>query len=225
MFLRVIWWRIRYAAWHLGWQIEFGLASWRTFHGLRVGLAPVLDEQLGLRAFEQVEAALNLVAEYEPRRMRRIASDIHRIWIKRAGYAAAYYLTELSLCVLDRNFVTAQDTPADMIAVAIVHEATHARLFKRRIPYAESLRPRIEAICDAQSAVFARRLPNGEALSRRILEGRPADASHWSNDNLDRRLLEARHTEIAAVRQELEDSDLPDWLKRMLRRVIRSRAA
>jgi len=225
MFLRVLWWRIRYAVWYLGWRIEFGLAKWHTVHGVRVGLAAVLDEQLGLRAFESVQAALDLIAEYEPRRMRRIARDIQRIWIRRAAYAPAYYLTELSLCVLDRNFVTAEDTPATMIAVAIVHEATHVRLFKRKILYAEALRPRIEAICDAQSAVFARHLPDGESLSRRILEGRPADASHWSDDNLDRRLVDARHTEVAAVRQELEDSDLPNWLKRVLRRVIRSRAA
>src|SRR6266542_5713544 len=214
MILRMLWWRIRYAVWYLAWRIEFGVAQWRTLYGVNVGVAPMRDDQIKARAFEKVAAALDLIAEYEPRRLRRIARDIQGVWVRRAAYAPAYYIEALRLCVIDRKFVTPEDTAPAMIAVALVHEATHARLFRNKIPYTEAIRPRIEAVCDEQSAAFARRLPDGESLARRILEGRPADPSHWSNDNLDRRLVEARYDEVEAVRQELEDSDLPPWLKR-----------
>lgn len=225
MILRMLWWRIRYAVWYLAWRMEAGIAEWRTLYGVKVGVAFVLDEQSGARAFEKIEAALGLIARYEPRRLRRIARDMQHVWVRRDAYAPAYYVEELRQCVIDRNFLTAEDTAPAMVAVAIVHEGTHARLFKNRIPYTEAIRARIEAVCDKESAAFARRLPDGESLARRIVAGRPGDPTHWSNDNLNRRLVEARHLEIAAARKELEDSDLPLWLKKLVRRVIRSRAA
>jgi hypothetical protein len=224
MILRILWWRIRYAAWYLGWQILFRVAPSRTLHGITVGLQPAWEEHIEGRAFERVEAGLSLIAEYEPRRLRRIGRDI-RIWVERTAYAPAYYVEALRLCVIDRTFVTADDTAPAMIAVAVVHEATHARLFRRNIPYAEAIRPRIEAICDTQSAAFARRLPEGESLARRILQQGPADVTHWTSDNLDRRWRDAKHAELVAVRQEVEDSNLPGWLKRLMRRVLLSRAA
>jgi len=225
MILRMLWWRIRYAAWYVGRQILFWLAPSRTLHGLTVGLQPSLDGQVDARAFEKIEAGLGLIAAHEPRRLQRISRDLKRIWVERTAYAPAYYVEELRLCVIDRTFVTADTTAPAMIAVAVVHEATHARLFRRNIPYAEAIRPRIEAIYDAQSAGFAQRLPGGEALSRRILEQRPTDPTHWASDNLDRRWVDARRAELVAARHELEDSPLPEWLKRLLRRVISSRAA
>ena len=225
MIFRMLWWRIRYGARYLAWRIETRVAEWRTLYGVKVGVAAVLDDQIAARAFDRVGAALGLIAEYEPRRLRRITRDIQHIWVRRAAYAPAYYVEELRQCVVDREFLTAEDTAPAMVAVAIVHEATHARLFKNRIPYTEAIRPRIEALCDEQSAAFARHLPDGESLAHRIVHGRPADPAHWSTDNLDRRLVQAKHLEIEAARKELEDSDLPLWLKKVLRRVIRSRAA
>jgi len=225
MLLRLLWWRIRYGVWYLDWRISFAIARGSTLHGVKVKLAPVLDEEIGTRALEKVEAALDLIAEHDPRRMSRIARDLRWIWIQRAAYAPAYFIKELRLCVLDRAYIVADSTPPAMIAVSIVHEAAHARLFSRDIPYPAPARPRIEAVCDAQSAEFARRLPDGEPLVRRILEGRPADVTHWSDDKLDRRMADAKHAEFEATRQELEASDLPAWLKRMLHKMIRSRAA
>src|SRR3989442_9323996 len=224
-FFRVALWRIRDAWWLLSWRIMLALATWRTVHGIRVGLRPSFDYELGDRAMDQVGAAIGLIADYDPRRMKRIAGDIAFFWVKRAGYASAYFIQETRVCVLDSQFLTRRETAPPWVAVAIVHEATHARLEKSGIRYSEPARPRIEALCDAQSAEFVRRLPDGEALARRILEGRPVDQAHWSNENLDRRLAVARKVELDTARQDLEHADLPSWLKRVLQRLIRSRAA
>ena len=129
------------------------------------------------------------------------------------------------MCVLDRNWVTAPDTMPDMIAASIVHEATHARLDGLNIQYLEPLRARIERLCDAESIAFARRVPNGESLARRIIESRPTDAAHWSDERLDDRILKARRSDMDAMRKELDDAHLPAWLKKLLQRLARSRAA
>ena len=225
LFLRTVWWRIRYAVWYVGWRIIRATATWRTMHGVKVGLAPQLDHQLGIEALNRVEAAFALIARYAPRRLSRISRDIRFFWVRRAAYAPAYFIQSTKVCVLDRTFLTAPDTTPALITAALIHEATHARLESAGIKYSESARARIEAICDAQSAEFALRLPDGGALHRRIIDGRPADATYWSDQNLDRRVIEARVAELEATRQEVEQADLPIWLKNLLRRVIRSRAA
>ena len=225
LFARILWWRIRYAVWYLGSRITLALANWRTMHGVKVGLAPLLDEELGSRAFQQVQAAFDLIAEHAPRRLSRIARDIRYFWIRRAAYAPAYFIQSAKVCVLDRNFLTAPDTTPALIAAAVIHEATHARLESRGIQYSEPARPRIEAICDAQSAAFAQNLLDGGSLYRRIVEGRAGDPTHWTDQNLSRQMAEAKHTELEAAREELDQSELPAWLKRVLHRVLRSRAA
>jgi len=106
--------------------------------------------------------------------------------------------------VIDRAWLTGDTTP-DRVAAAIIHEATHARLYRDRIPYAEAL-------------------PEGAALAERIRKG-GADPDHWSDVNLARRSRTARQDAIRSAREEMEASDLPNWVKKILRRLGRFRAA
>jgi hypothetical protein len=224
-FLRFCWWRIRLALWHFRCWVSLATARGRTVHGVSIRLGPVLNEAIGTRAIAVVESALDLIAQHDPRRMSRIARDIRWIWVQRTAYAAGYWIQDLRVCVLDREYVTAADTATWMIAATIVHEATHARLFRHNIPYVEPARARIEAICDAQSVDFARRLPGGESFARWILQSRPVDSTHWSDEKLDRRMSEAKPIELDAIRKEIEDASLPVWLKNLLRWAVRWRAA
>ena len=216
--LRVLWWRIRYAVWHLNWRLMFSVAHWRTLHSIRVGVFNVWDERLEAEVFTKIAAALALLGAYEPRRLRRAARDIRRLWIKRTTYATAYYLEAWDMCVIDVTFATDEHTTPAKLAAVLVHEATHARFFNSGIRYTEPTRHRIEARCVAESVSFARTLPDGEELARYLLESHPSDVGHWSDDNLNRRMLDARV-------QEVEEASLPPWLKRILRRVLVSRAA
>ncbi len=221
--LRVVWWRIRSVLWHLLWRVQLRLFPARSFHDIKVSLYAVLDERTEAECFARVEAALDLIARYDRRRLRTIRRSLDRIWIRRTTYAAAYYIDATRLCVIDRAFLTGDTTP-DRVAAAIIHEATHARLYRHKIPYAEALRPRIEAICDEESAAFAARLPEGAALAERIRKG-GADPDHWSDINLARRSRTARQDAIRSAREEMEASDLPNWVKKILRRLGRFRAA
>ncbi len=217
-FLRVLWLRIRYAGWLLNWRLMFSIAEWRTVRGIRVGVYAVWDDHVEARLFERIESALGLIATYEPRRLERMARDIGRIWVRRTDYATAYYVQALEMCVIDLRFVNGERTTSAAIAAELVHEATHARLFKWGVRYAEAERRRIELICITESTAFARRLPDGEAVARHIEDCLPSDTSHWSNERLSRRKLDADLREV-------DEAPIPGWLKRFLRRVIVSRAA
>jgi hypothetical protein len=224
-FFRLGWWRVRWAGWYLGWRISLAMAPGRMIQGVRVKLGPLLDNAVGAHVLELVELALNLIAQYDPRRMRRIARDIRCIWIHQAAYADAFFIEDLRLCVLNRGYVTARDTAPDMIAATIVHEAVHARLQSRNIQYVEPLRARVERLCDAETLAFARRLPGGESLAHRIIESRPTDEATWSDESLHRRLADGKRIDLAATGKEIDDSNLPACLKRFLHRLVRWRAA
>src|SRR5882724_2942912 len=217
-FFRVLWWRLRYALWYLQWRVMFWSAEWRTVHGIKVGVFGVWEDQVLKRAFEKIDTALGLIAIHEPRRLQRATRDMRRLWIRRAAYSSAYYLQTWQMCVIDLKFLTDDQTSAAKAAAVLVHEATHARLFNCGIRYTEKARLRIESICVAESASFSRRLPDGEALARHVEACQPSNESHWSDQNLDHRMLQARL-------QEMDEAPLASWLKRLLRRVLLSRAA
>jgi hypothetical protein len=57
------------------------------------------------------------------------------------------YQPEIRTCRLDKRFVLHDVVDPELIAAVIVHEATHARLHRLGVAYAEQQRPRIDAIC------------------------------------------------------------------------------
>lgn len=70
-------------------------------------------------------------------------------------------------CELDGRFVLDDTTTPELIAVTIVHEATHARLFKRGFGYVEEVRDRVEEICLRRDLAFTARLPDGARARER----------------------------------------------------------
>ena len=77
----------------------------------------------------------------------RIRRDLKRIWVFLVPDGLAEYKHALGACVLDERFVTNPETTIERIASVIVHEATHARMERCGIGYAEDQRARIEAVC------------------------------------------------------------------------------
>ena len=64
------------------------------------------------------------------------------------------------MCVIDERFVVDEGTTPEMIASVIVHEATHARLFRMGIGYEEGRRARVEQVCLRRELAFAAKLPD-----------------------------------------------------------------
>ena len=216
---------LRHARWYLAWRTYLAMATRRKVHGIKIRAAAPVDEEANRRALDMVEAALHLIAQYDPRRMRRIVRDVEWILITRTTYASAYYERDWKMCVINRSYLTDAGASAAGTAATIVHEATHARLLACGIPYDEPLRPRVEALCYAEGANFARRLPEGDRLAQEILHTQPTASDHWSAERLGRRASDSRQAAYADQLKDLEAAELPGWIMRWLSKLVRTRAA
>ncbi len=91
------------------------------------------------------------------------------------------------------------------LAMMIVHEATHARLWRIGCRYDEPNRERVERICVDAEIAFAAKVPGSEeavARSRQLLE-----TQWWTH---------AEH--VNRSRRELRALGCPEWLIRLLSR-------
>jgi hypothetical protein len=156
-----------------------------------------------VRYFEKIKSALNLIREYQPHRLARISRDVCRILVVKQA-AEAEFWPALKACVLTCGGLELDD---DEVALMIVHEAVHARIDARGIPYSRKLRERIEMACICEEIAFAELLPNG---AKRVSELRDQTKNPWwSNAELfDRRL------------SLFQQSGAPEWLVRGLRAIF-----
>ena len=137
------------------------------------------DSEASLRRIEQ---ALELIKSCDPIRYRRLLQDLERIWITLVAGGLAQFDVTLLACKLDERFVLAETTSVEQISATIVHEATHARLWRRGIGYEEPIRARVEAICLRREIAFSNRLPDGDAireLAERTLS-LCSDPAYWT---------------------------------------------
>jgi hypothetical protein len=96
------------------------------------------------------------------------------------------------------------------MVLAIVHEATHARLDKLGINYTEDIRERVERVCIKSEISFAKRLPGGQKFVD-IAESRlQTPKSYWTNAQFQQRDLDT----LAALRKKT-------WLARILYPIVK----
>jgi len=137
------------------------LSSGKRIDGLWVGTYFQTNAEPVMR---RIEEALRLIKVHDPRRYDRLRKDLTRIWVRLVPGALARYVPVLETCEVDERFVLAETSSPELIAAAIVHEATHARLWRRGIGYDEGLRARVEAACFRRELAFAAKLPNAERV-------------------------------------------------------------
>ena len=158
-------------------RVLLWISSSKDIDGLWVGAEA--DAQ---RALPRVQEALSLISNYDRPRYDLIVRDLDRIWVRLLTSGAGEFNAALRACVLEERFVRAETTDAALIAAVIVHEATHARLWRCGFGYDEDERQRIEAICVRRELAFARRLPDGTTL-REFAQGALAiSPSYWTNE-------------------------------------------
>lgn len=107
--------------------------------------------------FGKIGEALALIQSYDPVRLARIRGHLKRIALVERG--GEVYDHGLRTYLADAG-VLRRRQPAE-VAMAIVHEATHARLRHCGIRTTESNQARIEALCVKEEIAFASRLPDG----------------------------------------------------------------
>lgn len=180
------------------------LSASRQIDGLWVGCYYKEDAEASLRP---VEDALRLIKAHDPRRYRRLLRDLERIWVLPIVGSIAHFEASIWACVLDPRFILDGTKTAEEIAGVIVHEATHARLWRCGYRYSEEVRSRVEAICFRCERAFAARLPNGEQIQedadRKLKDY--ANQEFWTDQAFRQRYEE----ELPKV---LEYSGMPKWM-------------
>lgn len=155
-------------------------------------------------AVAKVCSALSLIRSMTPHGYARVRRDFRGILLFGLAGPLGGWNQAARLCLLDETFV--QERSPERIAMTIVHEAMHARLYRHGVTYAEHLRPRIEKLCFRASASFARRLPNSGELQAETSRSMAIPDDYWTDAAFTERSLERLKTLSA-----------PTWLKHLVR--------
>jgi hypothetical protein len=158
----------------------------------------------------RLEEALQLISLYDPIRYKRLIRDLDRVWVMRLAGTSARFEPKLYACILDQVFLSADSSTREIIAAAIVHEATHARLWRAGIRYDQAIRRRVETACVRRELAFAGKLPNGQGVRERAEWKLKvcADDEYWTDQVKTQRFVEAH---VNALRE----LGLPNWLIRV----------
>lgn len=157
---------------------------------------------------DRVTNALSLIERYDPVRYSRICRDLKFIQIAVLFGALGQYSHRTKTCQLERRYVLAEETTVELIASVIVHEATHARLYRIGIAYDEDQRTRIENICFRREMAFGKRLPVGEEVISKAQ--RTLDAAYDFSDSA----MWKRHED--GGQEALRYLGAPSWLIRFV---------
>jgi len=175
----------------------------RYVDGLWIGAFE--DKKTAQQILTRLEAALALIKHYDRFRYDRIVRDFRRIWVTLLPTNIANFAYQIEACQIDSRYFLADTTTLEMIASTIVHEATHARLW--RFGYDEALRSRIEAICIRREIAFVAKLPNSEQIRDGAEQRLTLCASQdvWTNT-----AFRDRHNEGSI--ETLRYLGVPEWL-------------
>ncbi|MGH7615425.1 MAG: hypothetical protein ACREMW_15450 [Gemmatimonadales bacterium] len=148
--------------------------------------------------FARVADALALVEQRAPAILGGISRRLKRIALLKGG--GEFYHRGLGAYVVDLPTLKQRSVPE--LALAIVHEATHARIEGLGIRYRPSRRDRIERICLRAEMTLAEKLPANEDMLRGIRE--KVSTKWWTEDSLHERRVE-----------QLSAHGTPTWVTRM----------
>lgn len=131
--------------------------------------------------FSKLGAALALIASVDPYRFDRVERDLRRIVFLESG---PEFWPEARACVLN----DVGDLSTEEVALHVVHEAAHARLWGAGFRYAPALRARIERICVSAELAFLQKVSG----STRLIEEteRKLDQKWWTPDQRRARTAE-----------------------------------
>jgi len=183
----------------------FALSNRRMISGLAVGVwAHSGNERAQL--FDKLEGALKLIAYHDPRRFGLLSKYIKRVVILVHPHARGSFLAALDACLLDSGFALSQETTVSQLALVIVHEATHARLWHLGFGYTEAERARLERTCTKAELAFARRL----AVSER---DKLVDQAQRDLEGIRTSSLTDTAMRVGKIKA-LREADVPSWLTR-----------
>ena len=192
----------------------------RDLHGIRAAVFG--DPDLEAASFGRIDSALGLIEHHDPATFARFRTHVRGILafgIER--HRVAYWENDAGRCVITARYLQSADTTPEDLALTLVHESMHARLFALGARYDDGRRAHAEVICAMAELAFAHRLPNAaryvEPVERRLSRWASAGETEWSRETV-------RADQLA----ELRGVGLPTWLVSLINRAarfIRGRAA
>jgi hypothetical protein len=186
----------------------------RYLDGLWIGTWETEAEPI----LQRIEQALQLIKRNDHIRYDRLLRDLQRVWVLLLPSSIAIFEYRIYTCAIDTRYCLAETTTPELLAAVIVHEATHARLWRRGIRYEEAQRPRIEEICIRREIAFAAKLPNGEAARDKAEQTLAlcATGEYWTSAAFRERYIEGG-VDI------LRYMGAPGWLTRIFRWLLVNR--
>jgi hypothetical protein len=167
--------------------------------GLRVAIATPTIKITS--ALERLEQAFAFIATIDPSARKRIDSYVRHIVVWPGSYSAANKWGGIHLSA--EYLMIAREA---RLAATLVHETVHLRVTRLGVPYASSLRERIERLCIREEAAFLRKIPEGgEEFAKEVEE--ELQSQWWTDESHDKALDEA-----------VEKGDLRRWAARLVRR-------
>lgn len=156
--------------------------------GIRIWIAAQDPSEYALFR-HQIALALELLERYDPMQFKRVCADLSGIFVHhwpRTFGMIAQYQPNLRLCNLNADLLASMPAGGSVVAAClIVHEVTHAELYRRGIPILcsnTSTRIRTERICIKAELAFAHRLPDSGPLQESLEEQLSAVDTTFSDD-------------------------------------------
>jgi hypothetical protein len=195
-------------------RIMLRFSKSRYLDGLWIGTWEMEAEPI----LRRIEEALLLIKLYDRIRYDRLLRDLQRVWVLLLPSSIAIFEYGIYTCEIDTRYCLAETTTPELLAAVIVHEATHARLWRRGIRYEEAQRPRIEEICIRREMAFAAKLPNGEAARDKAEQTLAlcATGEYWTSAAFRERYIEGGVEILRYV-------GAPGWLTRIFRWLLLKR--
>lgn len=151
---------------------------------------------------ERLREALELIATYQPQRLRHLQRDVRAIRVERFPTRGAF-LPQDQVVLTELTFLARRDISAAPVASSILHEGVHARVhaFRARVLRGFPATPdmaREERLCRRAELSFGRSLP--PALGAPVIE-----RAMQSLELSDRDVAPAVDWSLARSRQDAAD--------------------
>jgi len=144
--------------------------------------------------FSHTEEALSLIEEFDARRYSRIKRHLPIIAHVEQGYN--YYNAKAKAFYVEDFF------PSDVgfYAASIIHEATHAYLDSRKIPYTKEARQRHEILCTKEQYRFICNLIKiNEDLSSEEKQNYINRYTRWFDEQIESKWWESNEREMRSI--------------------------
>jgi len=151
--------------------------SRRERHG-GILLVDLTDTRRDGSPLEHIREAMDLISSVDQRRFRILQRELSKILITWGDGPSFWPFS--TACVLPKEYVEKEGTAG--LASTIIHEVTHARLWRKGFRYDQEIRRRIESACVREQIRFALRLPEGPQIVSRLEAA--FEKEWWSDEQI-----------------------------------------